>query len=49
MALLLLTTVLQAYDTTAVSGTGREWMVIFSVVVPAVLLFVLIYLGRRTV
>lgn len=48
MALLLLTTVLQAYDT-AVSGTGREWMVIFSVVVPAVLLFVLIYLGRRTV
>lgn len=48
MALLLLTTFLQASEA-GEYGTGREWMVLFSIVVPAVLLVVIIYLGRRTV
>jgi hypothetical protein len=31
-------------------GTGREWMVILSIIIPALLLLVLIYLGtKRTV
>lgn len=49
MTLLLLTTIFQVYEAGA-PGTGREWMVIFSIVVPALLLMVLIYLGtKRTV
>lgn len=31
----------------APSGTGDEWLTIFSVLVPAVLLIVLVYLGSR--
>ena len=46
MALIFLSTLLQAQGVVE-HGTGREWMVIFSIVVPAVLLIVLFYLSRK--
>ena len=49
--LLLLPSLLQAnFSTEAPHGTGLEWMTIMSVVVPALTVIVLVYLGsKRTV
>lgn len=45
--LLLLNTMAALPAETTASGTGLEWMVVASFLVPAVLLAVLLYLGAR--
>lgn len=50
--MLLLSTLLQrsaAFQPDAPLGTGLEWLTISAVVVPAVLLVVLVYVGRSRV
>lgn len=51
--LIVLSTVLQrgaGFQTDAPAGTGLEWLTVASVLVPAVLLVFLVYLGsQRTV
>ncbi|MFB6273244.1 MAG: hypothetical protein ABEL51_10160 [Salinibacter sp.] len=36
-----------AFDATAPTGTGLEWLTVGSILVPAVLLVVLVYLGAE--
>ena len=42
-----LLTVLPPADEAAASGTGLEWMVVAAVVVPAVLLILIMFAGRK--